>query len=131
MHKVTFTEKNGKCGTASFPTLVLATMYAKTVKGGKVVEGGSDEGKSVEVVKLGTKEEENARRADRMYAEMAERGAEAYMEAGCETMLLGGGSSEALDNANAARHNAMQKVCGCGKVLYGVVDCCYTCRRYR
>jgi hypothetical protein len=34
-----------------FPSLKLATMYAKSVKGAKVVEGGTDEDTTIEVVK--------------------------------------------------------------------------------
>ena len=35
----------------SFPRLTLATMYCKSVKGAKVVEGGTDEDTTIEVVK--------------------------------------------------------------------------------
>ena len=49
MHKVTFTEKNGTEGQATFPTLMLATMYARNVKGGKVCEGGTDDAHGLHV----------------------------------------------------------------------------------
>lgn len=125
MHQVTFTEKNGKAGSAMFTSLVLATMYAKTVKGGQVIPGGSDEGVTL-ITKCGTPEEENAKRESLN----VERGAEAYMEAGTQTRLMGGSSSEALDNASFAE-SEVRATCFCGKHVSRGMTACYSCRRYR
>lgn len=128
-HTVSYTEKNGKPGSAQFPTLALATMYARTVKGGKVLEGGCDADKSVAVIKCAAPEVVDAQRKAELAHSMIEREAEAYMEAGVETMLLGGSSSEALDNAvHAAR--SVSNICACGKSC-GKNSICYSCRRYR
>jgi hypothetical protein len=131
MHRVVFIEKSGKSGSASFPTLHIATMYARTVKSGKVVEGGTDELTSVAVVKCEAPEIVNAKRQILNESILREHAAEAYMEAGTETRLLGGSTSEALDNASSARAQVMRNLCACGKSCPIGMSVCYSCRRYR
>ncbi len=129
-HSVSFVEKNGKPGKASFPTLALATSYARTVKQGKVVAGGSDDATTVTVVQCGKPEDVDAMRRNLADSILREHASEAYMEVGCETMLLGGSTSEALNNARRAHGAVMAgNICACGKRC-GSHSVCYTCRRF-
>lgn len=42
-HKVSFVNRDGTTGNQTFPTLSIATIYAKGVKNGKVEDGGTDD----------------------------------------------------------------------------------------
>lgn len=131
MHTVSYIERNGSLGTVRFPTLALAANYARTVKGGKVLPGGTDEQKSVNVVKLGTAEQEQAIRQRRAMEEMSERIAETEMEVGCQAILSGASPSEALDMArNAVANLNVGNLCSCGKRCGKGMTACYSCRRY-
>lgn len=48
-HIVSYIERTGRISSLSFPTFSLALSYCRTVKGGRVVQGGSDEPQSLTV----------------------------------------------------------------------------------
>jgi hypothetical protein len=127
-HKVIFLNRDGSMGSQTFPTLRVASVYARGVKGGCVVPGGTDETFTITV--CGTPEEEEAKRARAREALNIERAAEASFEAGVEVVLQGGTSSEALDAANAASAN-VENMCACGKRCNKGMTACYSCMRYR
>jgi hypothetical protein len=131
-HRVSYLERNGTTSYTSFPTLVTATAYARTVKAGKVVPGGCDDGNGLTVTKCAPPEVVQAERARLAHSILRERASEAYMEAGIETRLLGGAVAQALDAARGAYGNVMQEsaVCACGKSCSRGTTTCYTCRRY-
>lgn len=134
-HRVSFTDrKTGKPGHVVFPTRALANAYSKTVKNGVVEPGGKDDTVDPTVpnnfsyTKLGSKEQEELRRARLRAAQEGEKRAEAYLEEGMQAMLQGATTSEALDRANEASQAVNE--CGCGKRIALGQTLCYTCKRY-
>lgn len=140
-HKVSFIDrKTHKLGSMIFPTHKLASAYAKTMKDGVVEPGGKDDAVDPTIpgnfsfVKLGSREEEERRRAKLRAAQESERQEEAYIEEGAQAMLQGASTSETLDRANAARSSEARlivQVCGgCGKRIASTQTMCYICKRY-
>ena len=127
-HKVVFVEKNGQQGSISLPTLAAATTYARTVKNGAVLPGGTDD--SFSITKCGSRAEEEAKRIRERLAQQSERQDEAYMEEGVQARLQGASTSEALDRASEATAQVVQECGGCGKRIAPGQTTCYTCRRY-
>lgn len=135
--KLTFTDKNGKTASLTFPNSHLAEMYARGVKN-PTFTIGVVEAPTVEVTKCGTPAQEDykRRKAALMSEDTSEQEAEAYMEAGVEARLLGASSSEALDAAMWAasnvRSSAFEKeiVCACGRKCSKGLTSCYICRKY-
>lgn len=134
--KVTFTDKSGKPGSLTFPNHTLAQRYAAVVK--NATFSLTEEHVEVEVVKCGSKGQEEYKRRQRRLLEedTSEQDAEAYMEAGVQARLMGADTSEALVAAAWSTTNVraseveVVNMCACGnKCLKGLTSC-YICRRY-
>ncbi len=134
--KVIYTDKSGKqAESGAFGSPALAASYARTVKAGRVVPCDVA-APQVQVQRCAAPDVVQAQRAQALTASLAERMAEAGLEAGSQARLLGASTSEALDAARAAAGQVQDDeadlfLCGlCGKrrPRPGLTTC-WTCAR--
>lgn len=135
--KVTYTDKDGKPATLTFPNARLAEMYGKTVKN-PTYTIGVVEAAPVEVIKCGTPGHENYKRrqAALLTETSAQEQAEAYMSEGIVSLLQGEETPHALvadawSSSNVGASEVEKEVlCICGNKCVKGLTSCYICRRY-
>lgn len=140
--RVEYLDKNNrKALSPAFGSAALAAAYARTVKGGFVVQCDVD-APPVAVTACPSPEQVKAQREREANASLEERRAEAAFEAGSQARLLGASASEALDAAWYARGHVttdaldpipgteLEYVCGmCRRPVKGGFTMCRKCAR--